>query len=111
MRKVYKGDHQYFSGHLNIVVSDSNVKLLSNNINKFVQLINTNASEDVYNPVFLHIKSIFMTDEEFKDRVKHDHEYITALYILELRSYDNVEPVNPAKVPKRAGNKSNICYK
>jgi len=111
MRKRYKGYHQYFSGHLNILVSDSNVKLLSNNINKFVKRMSTDPKHDLGNPVFLDINNIFMTDDEFKDRVKHDHEYITALYILELRSYDNVEPVNPAKVPKRAGNKSNICYK
>jgi len=112
IRKVYKGYHQYFSGHLQISVSDSDVKLLSNNINKFVKETDIDTKGKVGpNPVFYNIKKIFKTDDEFKERVKHDEEYIAALYILELRTYENVEPVNPAKIPKRAGNKSNIYYK
>jgi hypothetical protein len=42
---------------------------------------------------------------------KNAGAYMRAFYILGLRTHENVEPVNPAKMPKRAGHKSNICYK
>jgi hypothetical protein len=95
---------QYFIGTLNLKIRhDKTVNFLSDHINNLI-------AKKERQKLRFTIK-VFQTDRIFQERITLAPDYLDGVYILDLRTYDNVEPVNPAKVPKRAGDKNHICYK
>jgi hypothetical protein len=103
---------QYHIGTFNILVNDSDIKFLSDNVHKFIEwIVKKDDGKVIDNPDFDRMVTILSTDNDFEERMKKAAGYLRGFYILGLRTHENVEPVNPTKMPKRAGNTRNICYK
>jgi hypothetical protein len=71
LNKRFHGLLQFHIGPFNILVNDSDIKFLSDNVHKFIEwIVQTDDGKVIDNPDFDRMVTILSTDNDFEERMK-----------------------------------------